>query len=87
MACLDTTPLRPGPLRPFLNFHLHTIIPLLGRLVAGDAEAYKYLPDSTAEFLSAEELAEKIRAVGFKAVGFARRMFGTIAIHWGQVQE
>jgi len=28
---LDTSPPQPGPLRPFLEFHLHHVIPLLGR--------------------------------------------------------
>lgn len=83
LVALDTTPPRPGPLRPLLEFHLHTVIPLLGRLVAGDAEAYRYLPDSTERFETAEGLAERLRRLGFAQVGFVRRMFGTVAIHWG----
>ncbi|MBN2043763.1 MAG: ubiquinone/menaquinone biosynthesis methyltransferase [Anaerolineales bacterium] len=83
VGSIDTTPPRDNWLRPFLEFHLHTVIPFLGRLVAGDAEAYTYLPDSTEKFLTAEHLAAAFSAAGFKAVGFARRMFGTIGIHWG----
>lgn len=79
---LDTTPLQAGPLRPLLDFHLHRVIPLLGRVVAGDAEAYNYLPTSTEHFLSAEALAERMAQAGFEDIGFARRMFGIIGIHW-----
>jgi demethylmenaquinone methyltransferase/2-methoxy-6-polyprenyl-1,4-benzoquinol methylase len=70
-------------LTPLINFHLHTIIPALGRLIAGQAEAYNYLPDSTASFLTAEQLAARLVEVGFRQVGFRRLMVGTIAIHWG----
>ncbi len=83
VASLDTSPPQDNWLRPFLEFHLHTIIPLLGRLVAGDAEAYTYLPSSTEKFLTAETLAARFQQAGFKAVGFVRRMFGTVGIHWG----
>ncbi|HSB89229.1 MAG TPA: ubiquinone/menaquinone biosynthesis methyltransferase [Anaerolineales bacterium] len=84
MVCLDTTPPGPGPLRPLLEFHLRRVIPLLGRWVARDPEAYNYLPGSTQRFLTAEALAEQLQRHGFIGVGFVRRMFGTIAIHWGR---
>ena len=80
---LDTTPPQKNILQPFLRFHLQVIIPLLGRLVAGDAEAYRYLPDSTEGFLEAGCLAGRIRAAGIGSVGYVRRMLGTMAIHWG----
>jgi demethylmenaquinone methyltransferase/2-methoxy-6-polyprenyl-1,4-benzoquinol methylase len=83
VVCLDTTPPARNLLRPFINLHLHFIIPLLGRLVAGASDAYTYLPDSTENFLPAEQLAERLREAGFREVGFQRLMFGTMAIHWG----
>jgi demethylmenaquinone methyltransferase/2-methoxy-6-polyprenyl-1,4-benzoquinol methylase len=87
VASLDTTPPRQNWLRPFVEFHLHTVIPFLGKLVAGDAEAYTYLPDSTEKFLTAEELAAAFEEAGFRMVGFVRRMLDTIGIHWGQRRE
>jgi demethylmenaquinone methyltransferase/2-methoxy-6-polyprenyl-1,4-benzoquinol methylase len=87
MVALDTTPPRPGFLRPLVEFHLHYIIPLLGQLIAGDAEAYKYLPDSTENFLSAEALASRMIDAGFNKVAFVRRMMDTMAIHWGEKPE
>ncbi len=83
VVCLDTTPPPRNWLRPFVEFHLHVVIPTLGRLLAGDSEAYTYLPESTEGFLAAEALAEQMRAAGFEAVRFWRRMFGTMAIHVG----
>ncbi len=85
VVSLDTTPPRRNTLfYPFIRFHLRVVIPLLGRLLAGDAAAYRYLPDSTEQFLTAERLADKMQEVGFQGVAFVRRMLGTMAIHWGK---
>lgn len=83
IVVLDTTPPPGGPLGPFIRFHLHTVIPTLGKLLTGSAEAYSYLPDSTEGFLKAEALSARLQAAGFRAVGFRRLMLGTMAIHWG----
>lgn len=83
MVALDTTRPPRNLLTPFINLHMHTLIPALGKLVAGDSEAYTYLPDSTEGFLEAETLAERMQQVGFRQVGYQRRMLGTVAIHWG----
>jgi demethylmenaquinone methyltransferase/2-methoxy-6-polyprenyl-1,4-benzoquinol methylase len=87
VASLDTTPPPRSWLRPLLRFHLHVVVPALGRLIAGDSEAYNYLPQSTERFLDAEALAQRMRAAGFVRVGFVRRMLGTIALHWGTAQD
>jgi demethylmenaquinone methyltransferase/2-methoxy-6-polyprenyl-1,4-benzoquinol methylase len=84
VVCLDTTPPPRNLFRPVLHLHLHVIIPALGRLVAGASDAYTYLPDSTENFLPAEQLAERMTRAGFTEVRFRRLMFGTMAIHWGK---
>ncbi|HNT23882.1 MAG TPA: ubiquinone/menaquinone biosynthesis methyltransferase [Anaerolineales bacterium] len=83
MVTLDTTPPPSNLLSPLINFHLHTIIPALGRWLSADGSAYDYLPNSTEAFLSAEALAECLAQAGFKEVGFKRLMAGTMAVHWG----
>lgn len=84
IVILDSTPPRRTVLYPFIWLHLHVVIPLLGRLVTGLSEAYRYLPDSTEHFLSAGVLAEQMQLAGFVQVGYKKLMGGTIAIHWGQ---
>ena len=84
VGSLDTTPPSRSWLRPFVSLHLHTVIPLLGRIFAGDPEAYTYLPQSTERFVEAGALAARMAAAGFRDVSFARRMFGMIALHWGK---
>jgi demethylmenaquinone methyltransferase/2-methoxy-6-polyprenyl-1,4-benzoquinol methylase len=84
LAALDTTRPERNFAYPLINFHLHVIIPTLGRVIAGSADAYTYLPDSTEAFLDAEQLADRMDEAGFQEVGFHRLMLGTIAIHWGR---
>lgn len=84
IVVLDTTPPPENLLAPAIRIHLHKVIPFLGRLLTGQAEAYRYLPDSTEGFLQPEQLAVRMQAVGFRRVFFQRFMFGTVAIHWGQ---
>jgi len=84
MLILETTRPGSGILSPFVRFHMRYFIPWIGSLVSGNREAYRYLPDSSESFLSAEELAGRMALAGFQNVGFQRRMAGTIAIHWGE---
>jgi demethylmenaquinone methyltransferase/2-methoxy-6-polyprenyl-1,4-benzoquinol methylase len=83
VVCLDTTPPPRNVLRPFIEFHLHTVIPTLGRALSGQRDAYTYLPDSTEGFLTAEQLQAQMQAAGLRDVSFRRLMFGTIAVHVG----
>lgn len=83
LVSLDTTRPVKNLLTPFIHFHMHTVIPALGTLLTGQAEAYRYLPETSENFLSAEDLAERLHQAGFTQVGFERYMFGTMAIHWG----
>ncbi len=82
-VALDTTRPEKNLLTPFIQFYLQRIIPALGKYIAGQGDAYGYLTRSTQNFLRAEELANLAQRAGFREVGFARKNFGTIAIHWG----
>jgi demethylmenaquinone methyltransferase/2-methoxy-6-polyprenyl-1,4-benzoquinol methylase len=84
VVILDTTRPRKNILSPFIWFHMHFIIPTLGRLLTGSGEAYRYLPETTEAFVTAEEMAARMRQAGFHKVSYQRFMAGTIAIHWAQ---
>ncbi|HUE99320.1 MAG TPA: class I SAM-dependent methyltransferase, partial [Anaerolineales bacterium] len=81
---LDTTRPKKNLLSPFIWLHMHVVIPLLGRLVTGASEAYRYLPETTEGFVTAENLVARMAVAGFKKINYQRLMFGTIAIHWGE---
>ncbi len=84
IVVLDTTRPKKNILSPFIWIHMHFIIPTLGALLTGVGEAYRYLPETTEGFVTAEEMAERMKNAGFKNVNFKRLMFGTIAIHWAE---
>ena len=72
----------PGLDRLYEAYSFHCI-PLIGRLVAGDAEPYRYLVESIARFPDAESFREKIVRAGFERASFTRLSGGIVAIHSG----
>jgi demethylmenaquinone methyltransferase / 2-methoxy-6-polyprenyl-1,4-benzoquinol methylase len=86
IVILETAPPPNNILRPFILIHLRFIIPLLGRLISGNAgaDAYQYLPESTQAFKTPQELAKIMRDAGYQNVAFKTFMFGTMAVHWGE---
>jgi demethylmenaquinone methyltransferase/2-methoxy-6-polyprenyl-1,4-benzoquinol methylase len=76
-----TQPHRP-PLSTFYSFWFDRLVPLLGSL-AGDRDAYSYLPDSVKRFPAPEGLAELMDAAGLEAIRWTVLAGGIIAIHSG----
>src|SRR3954453_3855794 len=79
-----TTPQRP-PLSWFFRLWFDRVVPLLGR-VAGDADAYSYLPSSVRRFPDARGLGAAMTAVGLGDVRWPVPPGGIIAIHAGRVE-
>jgi demethylmenaquinone methyltransferase / 2-methoxy-6-polyprenyl-1,4-benzoquinol methylase len=84
VVCLDTMPPPPSLLRPFMALYLKHGLPILGRLLAGGGQAYRYLSDSTLAFKDPDALAACFTRAGFVEVGFRTFMFRTIAVHWAE---
>lgn len=78
-----TTPTRP-PLSSFLEAWFDHIVPRLGRL-AGDPDAYSYLPNSVRRFPPPEALAALMWDVGLRRVRYVLTAGGIIALHVGVV--
>ncbi len=55
----------------------------MGRLVAGDADSYRYLAESIRMFPDQERLAEMMRAAGLERVSYRNLSGGIAAIHTG----
>jgi demethylmenaquinone methyltransferase / 2-methoxy-6-polyprenyl-1,4-benzoquinol methylase len=80
-----TTPERP-PLSWFFRIWFDRLVPLLGR-VAGDPDAYSYLPDSVRRFPDARGVAAAMTAVGLVRVRWVVTAGGIVAIHSGEVED
>jgi len=59
------------------------VVPALGALVAGDRQAYTYLPRSVDRFVTPAELARAMERAGLRDVHWRRLGLGTIALHSG----
>jgi demethylmenaquinone methyltransferase/2-methoxy-6-polyprenyl-1,4-benzoquinol methylase len=78
-----TTPQKP-PLSFFFQLWFDSIVPLIGR-VAGDPDAYEYLPNSVKRFPDPRDLGGRMVAAGMTDVRWILTAGGIIAIHSGTV--
>ena len=79
-----TTPQKP-PLSFFFSLWFDRLVPALGKL-AGDPDAYAYLPSSVKRFPAPEALGGKLAAAGLTDVRWILTAGGIIAIHAGMVR-
>ena len=54
---------------------------VLGRLVAGDADSYRYLVESIRQFPRPEDFAAMIRKAGFSRTQWTAMSGGIVALH------
>jgi demethylmenaquinone methyltransferase/2-methoxy-6-polyprenyl-1,4-benzoquinol methylase len=72
------------PMRQLYKFYTYTIIPLVGRIVSRDKQAYTYLPRSVAAVAQGEEMLDIFREAGFKNCRLRRLTFGACTIYLGE---
>jgi len=80
LVMLDATPPPDNWLRPLVQLYLNRFVPLLGGLVAGQPDAYRYLPDSIANFVRPEAIVQLFRQAGLRHVYHRVFMLGTAAM-------
>jgi demethylmenaquinone methyltransferase/2-methoxy-6-polyprenyl-1,4-benzoquinol methylase len=59
------------------------VVPLIGRALSHDHDAYRYLPRSTAYLPNRAELAQRLRDAGFTDVVVENRLFGSAVLLHG----
>lgn len=82
LVVLEITQPRRPPLSTFYSLWFDRIVPRLGAL-AGDRDAYTYLPQSVKRFPPPEGVAELMAAAGLARVRWLLLAGGIIAIHSG----
>lgn len=60
------------------------LLPLVGRIVSGDGEAYGYLSESMRGFLTRDQFAEAMAEAGFRDVQARDLTFGIASLIWGR---
>ena len=81
LAVLELTPVRTPLFGPLFRFYFHRLVPLLGGLVSGRGDAYRYLPRSVERFPDADSLRAMLLGAGFARVDFRKLAGGTVALH------
>jgi demethylmenaquinone methyltransferase/2-methoxy-6-polyprenyl-1,4-benzoquinol methylase len=79
LVVLETTPGPTGWLRPLYRLYFRRVVPVLGSLIAGDASAYTYLPESTLAFTQPERLAALLQTCSLHDVRIHYQMLGCVA--------
>ena len=69
------------PLAPLYDAYSFRILPLLGKLIANDADSYRYLAESIRMHPSQSELAGMLRDAGFTKVDYFNLSAGVVALH------
>lgn len=64
--------------------YFYGIVPFIGRLIGGDAAAYRYLPQSLVNFPDVDALASLFAGNGFTNVRYVRLMGGVATLHIGE---
>jgi demethylmenaquinone methyltransferase/2-methoxy-6-polyprenyl-1,4-benzoquinol methylase len=81
--CLEFSTVDLPGLDALYDFYSFNVIPALGRVVTGDAEAYRYLVESIRQFPRPESFAGMMRTAGFGRVSFRPLTGGIVALHSG----
>lgn len=81
-ACLEFSRIH-SPLRSLYDLYSFQVIPVLGQLIAGDYNSYRYLVESIRKFPDQEAYKRMIEIAGFSEVIYEDLSFGISAIHTG----
>jgi len=84
VVCLEVG--RPTTALTRLGHRIYTgfVVPLLGRIVVGDADAYSYLPNSMRKFPPPPQLARIMQRSGLCDVHYRQFLLGAAAVHCGR---
>jgi demethylmenaquinone methyltransferase/2-methoxy-6-polyprenyl-1,4-benzoquinol methylase len=81
--CLEFSSVDVPGLDALYDLYSFNVIPALGGMVAGDAEAYRYLVESIRRFPPPAAFAAMLEAAGLRRVSFQRLSGGIVALHSG----
>jgi demethylmenaquinone methyltransferase/2-methoxy-6-polyprenyl-1,4-benzoquinol methylase len=81
--CLEFSKVTSSPVARAYDAYSERALPFFGRLVARDAESYRYLHESIRRFPAQRELAQRMRRAGFAQVAWRNLTLGVVALHSG----
>ena len=83
-VCLELTPFRVPVLRAGFGLYFERVVPLVGGVITGERDAYRYLPSSVQSFPTASELVVLMQRAGLVNTRYRLLGGGTVAMHIGE---
>jgi demethylmenaquinone methyltransferase / 2-methoxy-6-polyprenyl-1,4-benzoquinol methylase len=83
LAILEFAEPRSVLFRNLFHFYFHRVLPAIGAVISGNAQAYSYLPESVSRFPNPDELAALMERSGFCEVAFESWTAGIVTLHQG----
>lgn len=80
---LEITSPRTPVWRDLFALYFDHMMPRVGGWLSGNAQAYRYLPQSVHDFLAPDAVAKLLREVGFREVFYRRWAMGTLTVYVG----
>lgn len=80
---LEFSELQVAPLKPLYDAYSFKILPFLGKLIAKDADSYRYLAESIRMHPNQKTLQGMMEEVGFAQCNYYNLSGGIVAIHRG----
>jgi len=71
-----------APMRWLFKVYSHTFLPLYGRLISKDKEAYRYLTDTIEAFPQGDRMVDILRKAGFSKASYRRLTFGVCTMYF-----
>jgi demethylmenaquinone methyltransferase/2-methoxy-6-polyprenyl-1,4-benzoquinol methylase len=84
LVVLEFSKPRVFPFKQLYFFYFLNILPLVGRIISKDKEAYRHLPDTVMQFPDGEEFLDVLRKIGFSSVNQRSLTFGIATIYCGE---
>lgn len=78
-----TTPVS-FPMKQLFKIYSHSILPIYGKLISKDNNAYSYLTNTIEAFPQGEVMLEILKKAGFKDASFQRLTFGICTMYFAR---
>lgn len=85
VASLEITRPSTPVFRQLFQLYFYRVVPLVGGIIAGDRQAYTYLPNSLTNFPDAESLKRLMLDAGYRHVDVRLLSLGAMALHVAEV--
>ena len=83
LLVLEFSELKIPPLKPLYDLYSFKLLPLIGKVVAKDADSYRYLAESIRMHPNQETLQQMMQDAGFERCDYHNLSGGIVAVHRG----